>query len=91
MKRRGDQDSNYDWIVNAVGARKADEDLGEDWLAQNAKWMGAAELLKTLRALESALTDSEDDEELLEEIQYAVGRYAEAEKHNTRVRLVMVM
>ena len=71
----------------------SDEDLGEDWLVENANWMHAAELLKTLQAMETALKDSEedDDEQLLEEIQYAVGRFVEAEKNNTRVRLLALI
>jgi hypothetical protein len=66
-------------------------DLGEKWLQENAKWSNASELLVTLRVLEKALIESENDEDILEEIRYVAHRCAEAEKHNTRVRLISVM
>jgi hypothetical protein len=69
----------------------SEEELDEDWLRQNAKWVSAAELLDTLNALAAALDEAGDDQDLAEEISYAAHRCGEAEKAGLRVRLIAVM
>jgi hypothetical protein len=69
----------------------SEEDLDEEWAEENKKMVNPGELLKTLRALENNVNESEEGAELLEEIRYIINRCAEAEKNNVQVRLVAVM
>lgn len=66
----------------------SDEELEESWLDENAKWLKPEEALPTLRALAQELTDNED---LLQDIEYAIERFEAAEKQGTNVRLLVVM
>lgn len=68
-----------------------DDDEAEQWLADNAKWVNPAELLATLRALEQALVEADDDQDLIEDLQYCIERCETAEQDAVRVRLIAVM
>lgn len=69
----------------------SEDDLGESWLAENAKWVNPTELLTSIRALEAALTESGDNNEVLEELQIILLRCIEAENKAAQVRLIAVM
>lgn len=68
----------------------SEDDLDESWLTDNAKWVNPTELLITIRALETALTESGDNNEVLEELQIILQRCAEAEENAVQVRLIAV-
>ena len=55
----------------------SDEDLGEEWLEANAKWVNPEDLLTSLRAVEGILSQSEDEDDLLGEVRYAADRCVE--------------
>ena len=69
----------------------SEDDLDESWLAENAKWVNPTELLTSIRALEAALTESGDNNEVLEELQIILLRCIEAENKTAQVRLIAVM
>ncbi|MES2039037.1 MAG: hypothetical protein V4495_14475 [Pseudomonadota bacterium] len=69
----------------------SEDDLDESWLAENAKWVNPTELLISIRALEAALTESGDNNEVLEELQIILLRCIEAENKAAQVRLIAVM
>ncbi|MFZ6709585.1 MULTISPECIES: hypothetical protein [unclassified Undibacterium] len=69
----------------------SEDDLDESWLAENAKWVNPTELLTSIRALEAALTESGDNNEVLEELQIILLRCIEAENKAAQVRLIAVM
>ncbi len=69
----------------------SEEDLDEEWLQENKKLVDATELLITLRALENIVIESDENDDLLEEIRYVMSRCVEAEKQGVRVRLIAVM
>lgn len=69
----------------------SEDDLDESWLAENAKWVNPTELLTSIRALEAALTESGDNDEVLEELQIILLRCIEAENKAAQVRLIAVM
>jgi len=66
----------------------SDEDLDEAWLEANAKWLQPEAILPTLRALEKQISNNED---LHQDIEYAIERFEHAEKQGTSVRLLVVM
>ena len=69
----------------------SDEDLGEEWLEANAKWVNPEDLLTSLRAVEGILSQSEDEDDLLDEVRYAADRCVDAQRQGARVRLIVVM
>lgn len=69
----------------------SEEDLDENWPAENAKWVSPTELLISVRALEAALSESGDNNEVLEELQIIGQRCKEAEQNAVQVRLIAVM
>jgi len=69
----------------------SEDELDESWLKEHAKYVSPTELLTTFRALEGVLSQSVDEEGLLEEVHYAMNRCIEAEKQSIRVRLLALI